>query len=260
DRRNHRFLGLRPSRVRGGDVLHPRGGARPDAHHALQQRLPPGAAARQLPAAGRLHRAAARAAGAGEPHGAPADAGRGARRLRGAHHRGDPALRLRALGQEGRAPHLHRRPAGRRHARGRRRHPGADDGPARPAGARLLLGARRPPQRGAGARGALPPAGARQHRGGLTRPRQRQGGDGVRPQPGPARRRRLQAARGRRPRGHRPHRRGRAGQGRHRARRRDRHRRLDRRAAPGAAPRGRPADLHRLHPRAVHRPRDRTAQ
>ena len=43
-------------------------------------------------------------------------------RLGRADHRGDPALRLRPLGQEGRLPHLARRPAGRRpagHGRGR---------------------------------------------------------------------------------------------------------------------------------------------
>ena len=40
------------------------------------------------------------------------DAARGASAAQ--HHRVMPALRLRALGQEGRPAHLHRRPAGRR--------------------------------------------------------------------------------------------------------------------------------------------------
>ena len=73
------------------------------------------------------------------------DAARGASASTG--HRGDPALRLRPLGQEGRVPHLDRRPARRRHADDRRRRPGADDDAARAAGARLLLGAGRSPHR-----------------------------------------------------------------------------------------------------------------
>ena len=46
--------------------------------------------------------------------------------------------------------------AGRRHAGGRRRRPGADHDPARPAGARVLLGAGRPPHGDRGAGRPLP--------------------------------------------------------------------------------------------------------
>ena len=125
----------------------------------VQQRLPPGAAAGQLPPARRLHRPAAGAADPGAPDGAAADARRRPGRLGRADHRGDPALRLRPLGQEGRLAHLDRRPAGRRPAGHRRRRPGADDDAARPAGARLLLRPGRPPHRARRARRALPRPG-----------------------------------------------------------------------------------------------------
>ena len=61
-----------------------------------------------------------------------------ARRVGGPGHRGDPALRLRPVGQEGHAAHLDRRAAGGRPAGRRGRQPGADDDPALAAGARLL--------------------------------------------------------------------------------------------------------------------------
>ena len=112
------------------------------------------------------------------------DAARGAS---AAHdHRGHPALRLRPLRQEGRLPHLARRPSGRRPDLDRRRRPGADDDPARAAGARLLLGAGRPPHRARRARRPLPPAGPRRLRRRLARPRQRQGRDPVLPAARPA--------------------------------------------------------------------------
>ena len=119
----------------------------PRRHQAVQQRLPPGAAAGELPPARRLHHPAAGAADAGAPDGAAAHDRRRAGRVGGADHRGHAALRLRPLRQEGRLAHLARRPARRRHAGHRRRRPGADDDAARPAGARLLLGPGRPPHR-----------------------------------------------------------------------------------------------------------------
>ena len=67
DRRDHRLLRFGPSRVRRGDVSHPRGGAESLPDHAVQQRLPPGPAPRQLPSARRLHRPDAGPAGAGQP-------------------------------------------------------------------------------------------------------------------------------------------------------------------------------------------------
>ena len=87
---------------------------------------------------------APRAAHPGAPDGAAADGRRGPGCLGGRDHGGDPALRLRPLGQEGRLADLPRRPAGRRPAGHRRRAPGAHHDPARAPGARLLLGARRP--------------------------------------------------------------------------------------------------------------------
>ena len=157
------------------------------------------------------------------------DAAKGA--VRGADHRGDAALRLRPLGQEGRLPDLAGRPARRGPAGHRRGQPGADHDAARAAGARLLLGAGRPPQRAGGARRALPRPGPHQLRRGLARPRQRQDRHPLRPAARPAGRGGQQAAAGRRPGRHRRDRRRRRGQARDRARRRDRHRRLDRRAA-----------------------------
>ena len=58
------------------------------------------------------------------------DAARGA--SAGAAHGGHAALRLRPLGQEERAAHLHRRAAGGRPAGHRRRQPDADHDPALP--------------------------------------------------------------------------------------------------------------------------------
>ena len=164
------------------------------------------------------------------------DAARG--RQRRPDHRGHPALRLRPVGQEGRLADLDRRPPGRRHARDRRRRPGADDDAARPAGARVLLGAGRPPH----ARSGCSPttSGGRPHRRRrrLTRPRQRQDRHPVLPAARAAGRRGQQAAAGRRPGGDRRHRRRRGRQAGDRARRRDRHRRLHRRAARPARRRG----------------------
>ena len=62
-----------------------------------------------------------------------------------------PALRLRAVRQEGRAADLHRRAAGRRSARHRGRQPRADDDAALGAGARLLQRAGRSHERAQGA-------------------------------------------------------------------------------------------------------------
>ena len=181
------------------------------------------------------------------------DAARG--RLRGHDHGGHPPLRLRAQRQEGRLPHLARGASRRRPDLDRRRRPGADDEPARAPGARLLLGARRPPHGARGARRPLPPAGPRQLRRRLARPRQRQGRDAVLAAARPARRGRVEAPARRRPRRHRLDRRRRRGQAGHRARRRDRHRRLDRRAArPARRPR-RHRGGRRLHARAVRRAR-----
>ena len=183
---------IRSSRRRCAQILGVELSPHPD--DPVQQRLPAGAAAGQLPAARRLHRAVAGPAGAGEPVRAAADAGRRARRLGRPHHRGDPALRVRPVGQEGRAADLHRRPAGRRHAGHGRRHPGADHGAARAAGARLLLGAGRPPQRDQRAGRPLPRQRPEQQRGRLARPGQRQDGHRVRPAARRAGRRRVQAA------------------------------------------------------------------
>ena len=88
--------------------------------------------------------------------------------------------------------------------------------------------------------------------------RQRQGGQPAGADPRPPGRRRLQAAAVRRHGGDRPHRRRRRGQGRDRAGRRDRHRRVDRRAAAQAARAGRTPDPVGLHPRPVHRARPST--
>ena len=67
----------------------------------------------------------------------------------GAHHRGDPLLPLRALGQEGPAAHLDHRAADGGSPRDRGRRSRADDGPALAAGAGLLPRADRPAARGA---------------------------------------------------------------------------------------------------------------
>ena len=175
------FSGNAHTELARGDLQAPEDAAQPGRHQPLQQRLPGRAARSQLPRGGRLHHPAAGAAGAGAPDGAAADAGRGARRLGGAHHGRDPALRLRALGQEGRAAHLDRRAARRRPARHRRREPRADDDAALGAGARLLQRARRSHERARGAGAALPPATAEEHRRRLARPRQREGGDRTSP-------------------------------------------------------------------------------
>ena len=114
----------------------------PGAGQPVRQRLPRGAAPGQLPRAGRLPGPAAGPAGAGAPGRAAADAGRGPGRVGGPDHRGDAALRLRPLGQEGRAAHLDRRAAGGRPAGGRGRQPGAGDDPALAAGPRVLRRAR----------------------------------------------------------------------------------------------------------------------
>ena len=121
------------------------------------------------------------AAGAGEPRRAAPHAGRGQGRLGRPDHRGDAALRLRPLGQEGRAAHLDRRAAGRRPAGDRRSQPGAGDDPALAAGARLLQRPGRPPARPARAGRPLPRVRPVQHRRRLARPGQRQGGGGLRP-------------------------------------------------------------------------------
>ena len=134
-----------PPSVGRPDLWSPRRPPFPRRHQAVQQRLPPGAAAGELPAARRLHRPAAGAADAGAPHGAAPHVRRRAGRLGGADHGGHAALRVRPLRQEGRLAHLARRAPRRRHAGHGRRRPGADDGAARAAGARVLLGPGRPP-------------------------------------------------------------------------------------------------------------------
>ena len=197
-RRLQRF---RPSISGQGHLRRPRRPAVPGGDDPLQQRLSPGPAPGQLPPARRLHRAAARAADAGAPDGAPADDRRGPRCQRGVHHRGDPLLLLRPVGQEGRVPHLHRRPPGRRPARDRRRAPGDDDDAARAAGARLLLGAGRPAHRARHPGRPLPGAGPLRRDRGLARLRQRQDGHPVLPAARPQRGRRQQAPPRRRPRG-----------------------------------------------------------
>ena len=123
-RRLQRF---RPPTSGEGHLRRPRRAAVPGGDDPLQQRLSPGPAPGQLPPARRLHRAAAGAADAGAPDGAAADDRRGPRCQRVVHHGGDPLLLLRAVRQEGRLPHLHRRPSGRRPARHRGRAPGDDD-------------------------------------------------------------------------------------------------------------------------------------
>ena len=219
----------------------------------LQQRLPPGPAPGQLPPARRLHRPAAGAADPGAPDGAAADDRRRAGRQRRPDHRGDPALRLRPVGQEGRLADLARRPPGRRHAHHRRRRPGADDDAARPAGARVLLGARRPPHRARRARRPLLGGRPLRRRGRLPRPRQRQDGHPVLPAARAAGRGGQQAPAGRRRGGHRRHRGRRGRQAGDRARRRDRHRRLHRRAARPPRRRGLHQRRRRLHARALRR-------
>ena len=137
--------------------LRPRSGCRsrpPD--RSLQQRLPAGPAPGELPPARRLHRPAARAAHAGAPDGAAADARRRPRRVGGPDHGRHPALRLRPIGQEGRLADLDRRAAGRRPADHGRGDAGDHDDAARAAGARLLRHPRRPPHRDRRARRALP--------------------------------------------------------------------------------------------------------
>ena len=79
------------------------------------------------------------------------------------------------------------------------RRPGADDDAARPAGARVLLGPGRPPDRDRRARRPLPRPRPRPTRRRLPRSRQRQDRHPVRPAARPAGRRRFQAAPGRRP-------------------------------------------------------------
>ena len=156
DERYCRFQRQCPPRAGGRDLPSSRRAALAVPAHALRQRLPGGPAPGQLPGARRLPHPAAGAAGAGAPGRAAADAGRGPGRLGGPDHRGDAALRLRPLGQEGRAAHLHRRPAGGRPAGRGRRQPGADHDPALAAGARVLQRPGRPPARAARAGRALP--------------------------------------------------------------------------------------------------------
>ena len=154
---NRRLQRERASRAGPGALQTAEGSPQPLDHHDVQQRLPGRAARSQLPPGGRVHRPAAGAAGAAAPDGAAADAGCGARRVGGADHRGDPALRLRAIGQEGRAAHLDRRAARRGPARRRRRQPRPDDDAAFAAGARVLQRAGRSHERAQGAGQALSP-------------------------------------------------------------------------------------------------------
>ena len=233
-----------------GHLREPRRTAVPGRDPPVLQRLPAGPAAGQLPAARCLHHAAAGAADAGEPDGAAADDRRRPGCVGGADHGGHPALRVRPVGQEGRLAHLARRPAGRGHARHGGRRPGAHDGAARTAGARVLLGPGRPPDRDRRPRRPFPGHRPVQHRRRLPRPRQRQDRDAVRPPARATRRRRHQAAPRRRPGRHRRDRRRRGRQARHHPRRRDRHRRLHHRTArPAQGPR-----LHRGRRRVHARP------
>ena len=112
---------------------------------ALLQRQPLGADRRERARTRCLRGAGVHGAGQRPHHGAADYAGRPAQRLGAAHHRGDPVLLLRPLGQEGRSAHFHRRAADRRPAAHRRRPPRADDGLARGAGTRLLQHSRGSP-------------------------------------------------------------------------------------------------------------------
>ena len=174
-------------------------------------------------------------------------------------HGGHPALRVRPQRQEGRLPHLARGASRRGPHRHRRGRPGADDEPARAAGARLLLGAGRPPHRPRGAGRPLPPAGPRRRRRRVPGPRQRQGRHPVLPAARAARGGRVEAPARRR-------------RGRHRLdRRRRRGKRaiiLDDEIATGGsivellarlADHGVTEAAVAVHPRAVRRARRRAA-
>ena len=161
-----------------------------------------------------------------------------------------PYFSLRPLGQEGPAAHLHRRPLDRGPAEHRRRPSGADDGPARGTGPRLLQHSGRPPH--------SDPHRRRTHgrqirlgeRGGGGE--RRRGSEARRPlriQAGRAARHHRQAP-GQRHRGAPRPRGGRSGrQGRHRLRGRSLHRRHAGGNRPHAAPRRGRARARRRHSR-----------
>ena len=196
----HRAAGGRP-------VQTAEGAAQPGRHRHLQQQLSGRAARSQLPAGRRVHRPAAGAARAGAPDGAAADAGRGAGSVGGAHHGGDPALRLCPLGQEGRAAHLDCRAAGRGPAGDGRRQPRLDDDAAFRTGARVLQRAGRSHERPQGAGAAFPRPHPEEHDRRVAGPGQREGRQPLRPHAEAARGGRQQTARERRPRRDRRHRR-----------------------------------------------------
>ena len=178
--------------------------ALPGRDQAVQQRLPPGPAAGQLPPAGRLHRPAARAADAGAPHGAAAH---------GATPRaGASAAQITAVIPHYAYARSDKKDASRISLGGRLV---ADMLVAAGVDRVLTMTLHAPQVHGFFSvpvdhltaigvladhfRGARP----RRHRRRLPRPRQRQDGHPVRPAPRPARGRRLQAAPRRRPGRHR---------------------------------------------------------
>ena len=113
------------------------------------------------PRRGRLHRPADvrqprhRPVAQRRAHGAAAHDRRRRRRQRAPRHRRHAVVRLQPPGQEVRAARADLRPPRRPHARGRRRRPRADDGPARRPDPGLLLQAGRPHDRAVHADAAL---------------------------------------------------------------------------------------------------------